>query len=147
MKRVKPIIHSAAGFTLVEIIITIVAAAIMGLIFTSLMGTAMENSWKSIDMVASEADAEGKMNEVITSYIKEMNSNPDNALAIMKQKVEDNDFGDSVSMQYITFDSSGNEQTSGTQTNTVKVTVDAPGKDFITIITKSRNSIDAIVTY
>ena len=57
MKRVKPIIHSAAGFTLVEIIITIVAAAIMGLIFTSLMGTAMENSWKSIDLVAGEAEA------------------------------------------------------------------------------------------
>ena len=145
MKRVKSIIHSSGGFTLVEIIITIIAAGILGYVFASLMGTAMENSWKSIEIVAGEANAEGTMNAIITRYVKEVNNDPNNALATMKSIAAS--FGDNVSMDYITFDPSGDEQPSGIATNTLKVTVQAPGKDFITIITRSRKDADPIVKY
>jgi len=148
MKLAKSITHSNKGFTLIEIIVSIIAIAILGYIFSHLMGTAMSNSYKSVELVAGEAEAEGKLNEVITSYIKEMNKDPDAALSVVMGTSYD--FGGTVTMQYIKFDLGGNEITSGvpgTPSNTVKVTVDAPGKDFITIITKSRDSYDPVVRY
>ena len=147
MKRLLPLIQSRGGFTLVEIIVTVIAAAILGYIFSSLMGTAIQNSWKSVDLVAGEADAEATMNEILSNYVEKMNSNPDSALGEIETAITNGEFGTNIDTQYIFFDGGGNEQPSGPATDTLKVTVRSPGKDFVTLFTKSRNSYDPIVKY
>jgi prepilin-type N-terminal cleavage/methylation domain-containing protein len=49
------------GFTLLEVIVTIIAAGILGAIFIQLMGTALNSSWNAVEIVRDEADAEKVM--------------------------------------------------------------------------------------
>ena len=81
MKSTMDIGTGQNGFTLVEIIITLIAAGILGTIFISLMSTALNDSWNSVEMVHNEARVIRKMEEIIADYVKEINTNPDSALA------------------------------------------------------------------
>ncbi|MEE4262602.1 MAG: prepilin-type N-terminal cleavage/methylation domain-containing protein [Desulfobacteraceae bacterium] len=138
-------IADQGGFTLVEIIVTLVAAGILSIFYIHFMGTAMDSSWKSVELVAGEAEAEGQMEEIIAYFTSKINSDPDNTLSIVASE-----FSGDATMVYITYDSAGNEsavQPPGTSNN-LKVTVEAPGNDFTTILTKSRNDADnPIVSY
>jgi len=134
------------GFTLVEVIVTIIAAAILGAIFINFMGTAMSKSTRAIEYVSGEADAEAKIERILADYVYEINRNPDNALATIKSRNElpTPAYGSNVTMQYITYTISGttgseNVLTSGTS-DTLKVTVSAAGNDLTTLLTKSRVS-------
>jgi len=132
-----------SGFTLVEIIVTLVAAGILAVFYFHFMGTAMDFSWKSVELVAGEAEAEDKMEEIIAYYTSKINSDPDNALADVASQ-----FSGDATMVYISYDSSGNEATLTTGTsNNLKVTVEAPGNNFTTILTKSRTDADNPVVY
>ena len=141
------------GFTLVEIIVTLVAAGILAVFYFHFMGTAMDFSWKSVELVEGEAKAEGLMERIIAEYVEQINSDPDNALAtIVTRKATyeaDADYGSPVTLQYITYDSAGNEAQvplPGTSNN-LKVTVEAPGNNFTTILTKSRTDADNPIIY
>jgi hypothetical protein len=61
----------------------------------------------------------------------------------------DADFGSPVNMEYIAYDSSGNQSPvpSPATSNNLKVTVEAPGNNFTTILTKSRNDTSNPVAY
>jgi Tfp pilus assembly protein PilE len=120
-----------SGFTLVEVIITILATAILGAIFINFMGTAMSKSVFAVDYVNSEARTEAKLEEIIAEYVAEINkSDPSTALATIKGK----NYGPLVTMNYIRFNITGNPSpppnniateevlTSGVS-NTLKVTV------------------------
>lgn len=133
------------GFTLVEVIITLVAAGFMAVLFIHYMGTALDFSWKSVEFVAGEAEAEGKLEEIIAYYTSKINADPETALASTKGEFESS----IVTMKYIAFDSAGNETTVTLGTsNNLKVTVAAPGNDLITVLTRSRNeSTDPKVNY
>ena len=138
-------IARSSGFTLVEIIVTLVIMGIMVLFFVNFMGTAQTKSWKSVELVAGEAAAEAKIEEIIAYFTSKINSDPDNALTL----VMGSDFGSEVIKDYITFDSSGNEivLTSGTSRN-LKITVNAPGNNLSTVLTQSRTGAgDPIVNY
>jgi len=144
MNCLKSKITSCKGFSLVEVIATIIVMGILAAFFVHFMGTAQTESWKSVELVAGEAEAEGKLEEIIAYFTSKINFDPDNALDAVKT----NDFGSSVVMQYVKFDG-GNETvlTSGTSTN-LKVTVTSPGNDLTTILTKSRTkSADPVVKY
>ena len=52
--RLKPDISETKGFTLIEIIVTLVAAGILALFYFHFMGTAMDYSWRSVELVAGE---------------------------------------------------------------------------------------------
>ena len=52
------------GFTLVEIIVTIVAAGILGAIFVNFMGTALESSWNSVEIARDESGVEFLMEQI-----------------------------------------------------------------------------------
>jgi len=151
--RLKSKIADKSGFTLVEIIVSLVVAGILSIFYFHFMGTAMNSSWKSVELVEGEAKAEGLMEKIIADYVIRINQNPDTALdqivALEATYESDPDYGNPVTMGYISYDSAGNEVplTSGTSSN-LKVTVQAPGNDFITILTKSRNeATDPIVYY
>jgi len=146
------------GFTLVEIIVTIVAAGILGAIFVHLMGTALTASWNAVEIVRDESNAEGLMERIIADYVAYINNDsgdPDSALINIftdyNGKTVD---GISITTQYIYFDSSGDEQIGGS--DNLKVVLQAPAQiapairsrfPLTTILTKSRSTNDQIVIY
>ena len=146
------------GFTLIEIIVTLVAAGILAIFYFHFMGTAMDFSWRSVELVSGEARAEGLMDRIVSDYVKLINQPPqppqNDALTLIKNAEatyeSDPDYGSNVTMEYIDYDTAGNEvpvTSPGTSSN-LKVTVEAPGNDFITILTRSRDdSNDPKVAY
>ena len=144
------------GFTLVEIIVTLVAAGILAVFYFQFMGTAMDFSWKSVELVEGEARAEGLMERIIAEYVELVNQPPqdppNDVLTVIKSREAtyeaDADYGSPVTMQYIAYDSAGNEvEVSVGTSNNLKVTVEAPGNDFTTILTKSRTDTDNPIVY
>ena len=142
-----------SGFTLIEIIVTLVAAGILALFYFHFMGTAMDFSWRSVELVAGEAQAEGIMERIIADYVDRINEDPDNALT----NIEGTNYGPQVTMVYVNYDSAGNESALSTGTsNYLKVTVDIPveelsstvGNSLTTLLTKSRSAAtDPIVSF
>jgi prepilin-type N-terminal cleavage/methylation domain-containing protein len=156
MKHPKSIKIDSKGFTLVEIIVTIVAAGILGAIFVNLMGTALNSSWNAVEIVRDEYNDEGVMERIIADYVKTLNSKPPGDLDEIVNNKDNGDYGSNVAMQYIEFDTSGNEIPSALKQN-LKVVVQASGTGIeaitgryplTTILTKSRTaSNDQIVIY
>ena len=144
MKSIFKINFKDKGFTLVEIIATIIVMGILAAFFVQFMGTAQTKSWKSVELVAAEAEAEGKLEEIIAYFTSKINNDPDNAL----NSVKTSDFGSNVTMDYIEFQN-GSEHIlySGASTN-LKVTINSAGNHLTTVLTKSRTSnADPNVTY
>ena len=146
-------LSEAKGFTLIEVIITLIAAGILALFYFHFMGTAMDYSWRSVELVAGEAQAEGIMERIIADYVDRINEDPDNALT----NIKGTNYGTQVTMVYVTYDSAGNESelTVGTS-NYLKVTVvikvedlsTTVGNSLTTLLTKSRNAAtDPIVSF
>ena len=135
--------NAESGFTLIEVIATIIVMGILAAFFIHFMGTALNDSWKAVEVVEGEAKAEGLMEKIIADYVEEINDNPNNALAEIKglesDYESDVDYGMPVTMEYIVFDAGGNEQagTAGENRN-LKVTVEPPGYNLTTVLTKSR---------
>ena len=136
MKGTRLNIAAVRGFTLVEIIVTIVIMGILSAFFIHFMGTALDDSWKSVELVAGEAAAEAKLEEIIAYFTSKINDDSQlaNALTIVASE-----FSGDATMEYIKFNVSGAEEEdlSGTPRN-LKVTVEAPGNNLTTILTQSR---------
>jgi prepilin-type N-terminal cleavage/methylation domain-containing protein len=144
MKRAKSKNSVENGFTLIEVIATIIVIGILAAFFIHFMGTALNDSWKAVEVVEGEAKAEGLMERIIAEYVEQINTDPDNALATILNREssyesDDPDYGLPVTMQYIVFDAGGDEQadTAGENRN-LKVTVEPPGFNLTTILTQSR---------
>ena len=143
MKRNRSKHNAENGFTLIEVIATIIVMGILAAFFIHFMGTALNDSWKAVEVVEGEAKAEGLMERIIAEYVEQINTDPDNALATILNRESsyesDPDYGLPVSMQYIIFDTNGDEQpdTAGENRN-LKVTVEPPGFNLTTILTQSR---------
>jgi prepilin-type N-terminal cleavage/methylation domain-containing protein len=129
------------GFTLIEVIVTIMATAILGVIFINFMGTAMSKSVRSVEMVQGEASAEAVLESIIADYVLKMNQNNATALGLIKTDIDNKTYGDNVTATYIIFDSGGIEAADTAGLNrTLKVTVAAAGNDLVTLLTRSRNA-------
>ena len=130
------------GFTLVEVIVTIMMAAIMGAFFIQYMGTAMSRSTRAVDYVREEATAEALMEKIITDYVAKINLDEATALNDMNTAINFNKIYDSaqkkVTAKYIDFDNSGNEINDSSKLRTLKVTVAAGEHRLTTLLTKSR---------
>lgn len=137
MKRCKSILTACSGFSLVEVIATIILMGILAAFFVHFMGTAVDYSWEGVELVAGEAEAEGKLEEIIAYFTSKINQDPDSALSLTISE-----FGSdtSISMSYIEFDAGGTATVVGGPGTTLRVTVQAPGNDLTTILTKSRSS-------
>jgi prepilin-type N-terminal cleavage/methylation domain-containing protein len=142
--------NDSKGFTLVEIIVTIVAAGILGAIFVNLMGTALNSSWNAVEIVRDESNGEGLMERIIAEYVALINRDPDNALDIIDDYHNQTINGITITAQYILFDAGGNEVILGPPPATsenLKFVLQAPAQagpairsryPLRTILTKSR---------
>ena len=147
MKLRTTIISRPKGFTLVEIIITLIATGILGTIFVHLLGTALSESWSTVELVRDEADAVGVMEEIIADYVYLMNTNPAGALTQLITNKDGGAYGTGVDMQWVDFDPSGDLVGPVTPGNTLMVTVQVSGKDLINILTNSRAAGHPLIRY
>jgi prepilin-type N-terminal cleavage/methylation domain-containing protein len=133
MKALKSIKSDSKGFTLVEIIVTIVAAGILGAIFVNFMGTALDASWNAIEIVRDEAGGEGVIEQIIADYVAAINSDPPDiltgALKTIRDNIDAKKYGDNVTWTYIEFDAGGAEIDRGASpTDNLKVVLQASGQ-------------------
>ncbi|MGD9045542.1 MAG: type II secretion system protein [Desulfobacterales bacterium] len=162
MKHFRFISSDSKGFTLVEIIVTLVAAGILGAIFIHFMGTALDSSWNSVEIVRDEADTEALMEQLIAYYVADINSADDatnqNALANIHAYNGNTIDGITITTQYIEFDNvSGNEiVVDPGPTDNLKLMLRAPSQvspavrmrhPLTTVLTNSRTINDPIVPY
>jgi Tfp pilus assembly protein PilE len=156
MMEPKIINSNSKGFTLVEIITTIIAAGILGVIFVNFMGTALTSSYNSVEIARDEAGAEALMEQIVAEYVADINSNPAAALNNLDTNYNGQTInGIDITTQYIEFDGSGNEIPSGSNQN-LKLVLQASGPgapaisgrySLTTIFTNSRDTDDPIVIY
>jgi prepilin-type N-terminal cleavage/methylation domain-containing protein len=139
---------NSKGFTLVEVIATIIAVAIISVIFINFMSTAMSKSTRAIEDVEAEGNAQAMMEQIVADYAIEINkADPSNALDTIKNKNYPNYPGSAITRQYITFDSNGNQVVSLIPTRTLRITVlwnlpdvtNVGGTGLMTLLTQSRN--------
>lgn len=144
MKSISKIAFNDEGFTLTEIIATIIFMGILAAFFVQFMGTAQNKSWKTVELVAGEAEAEAKLEEIIAYFTSKINNDPANALNAVKT----NDFGTDVIMDYIEFQGGTETIVSPGTSTTLRVTIKSPGNDLTALLTQSRtNNADPIVNY
>ncbi len=152
MKRAKSKYNSENGFTLIEIIATVIIMGILAAFFIHFMGTALNDSWRSVELVADEAKAEGLMEKIIADYVESINDNPAAALAALKglesSYESDVDYGMPVTMKYIVFNAGNEVIVDPTASRNLKIVVESPGYHLTTILTESRtDSNDPPVNY
>ena len=63
-----------AGFTLIEVIVSIVLASIVGVIFLTYMGTQLTHSGDPVNVARDEGVAEMWMERIMSDYVQEMNA-------------------------------------------------------------------------
>jgi prepilin-type N-terminal cleavage/methylation domain-containing protein len=157
MKYARLLHKRQAGFTLIEVIIAIVIAAIVGVIFLSYMGTQLAYSGNPVTIAREEGVAEIWMERIISDYVQRMNTPITYAGALAAIVAQDYTTGPynmpaSVALTriYVTYDAGGNEVDvsagGGTSTN-LKVTVQAGGYSLTSILTAERTTSLDPVTY
>jgi len=131
------------GFTLIEIIITLVVAAILGTILVQFMGTSLTRSAEPVIMV-QEGFSLSEVLEKMTAHYKYLLATDSNPLTNFKDDIENGNaaanspyFGDySIQTAYITF-SGGNEapDTSG-DNRILKVIIKKGDQSLASLFTK-----------
>lgn len=131
------------GFTLIEIIATIIIAAVLAALMVQFMGTAMTQSADPVVAVRTEAGTGAILEGIVSDYVRLMNANPATALATLAAT----DYGASVTMTYAAFDAAGQEvNPAPASSDTLKVTVQGQGYAVTTLLTNSRTRSDDPIT-
>jgi prepilin-type N-terminal cleavage/methylation domain-containing protein len=145
-----------AGFTLIEVIVSLVVGAIMGVILLSYMGTQLIHSGDPINIARAEGAAEMWMERIISDYVQEMNTPVSYSTALATIFARDYTIGPynmpasvTLTRTCVTYDGAGDEVTvtcGGTSTN-LKVTVQAGGYGLTSILTAERVTSGDPITY
>ncbi len=144
----QPQIFSRRGFTLIEIIISITIAGILGALLIQFAGTALTLSANPVKIVRDEVTSQGIMEEIISQYVTEINEVPVTALADLVTFIGSQSYSSDVTTGYITFATDGTEQSSGSPTNTLKVIVQINNQQQTVVLAKSRaNATELPITY
>jgi prepilin-type N-terminal cleavage/methylation domain-containing protein len=144
------------GFTLIEVIVSLVVGAIVGLILLSYMGTQLSHSADPVNIARAEGAAEMWMERIISDYVQEMNTpvSYTTALATIFARdytVDPYNMPATVTLTrtYVTYNGAGDEVAvtgGGTSTN-LKVTIQAGGYSLTSILTAERVTSGDPVTY
>ena len=145
-----------AGFTLIEVIVSLVVGAIVGVVFLTYMGTQLIHSGDPINIARAEGAAEMWMERIISDYVQEMNTPVSYSTALATIFARDYTIGPynmpasvTLTRTCVTYDGAGDEVTvtcGGTSTN-LKVTVQAGGYGLTSILTAERVTSGDPITY
>lgn len=130
------------GFTLIELIVTIVIGGLLAAVVVQLMGTQLLKSGSPLTTTQNAAQAEGIMEQVVAYYTDYVNNNTSGALSAVYNKYY------SATNSTITFtqNASNTFGSDGLASMTVVVTVG--NVSFATLLTQERtNSTDNTVTF
>jgi Tfp pilus assembly protein PilV len=145
-----------AGFTLIEIILSIVFAAIIGVVFLTYMGTQLTQSGDPVHITRHEGMAEMWMERIIADYVQEMNTPATYTTALANIMARDYTTGIynmpasvTLTRNYVTYDAGGNETVlaGGATSTNLKVTVGAGGHSVTSILTAQRTTSGDPITY
>jgi prepilin-type N-terminal cleavage/methylation domain-containing protein len=132
------------GFTLIEIIITILIAGILGVVFATYLGTSLTKSADPVNMARTEGAAEMVVEKIDSDYVRTINGA---GFATALATLYATDYGPSVTKTYITFDASGQEQPGGVN-DSVKITVQLQGRTLQILFTQARTAAaDPTINY
>jgi len=140
------------GFTLIEVIITIVIAAVLGSFVLSYLGTSLTQSGYAVSVVRNEGLAEACMERIISDYVKAMNS-AGYAAALATIKGQDYQAlcampASSPPPTMIYVDYNAGVEIPGTTNRNLEVTVQVGDARLISLLTAERSSgSDPYVTY
>ena len=138
------VLNNKQGFTLLEVIITFIVAAILGTIFLQVMGTSMQQSYEPVSMVQNGFSVNEIMEKMNADYRNRLFTSTSNPLADFKSDVENGNvvantpyFGDyTYQTQYIKF-SGGNEVADASaDPRILKITITHGGQRLSAIFTK-----------
>ena len=141
------------GFTLIEVIVSIVLASIVGVIFLTYMGTELTRSGDPVNLAREEGVTEMWMERIMSDYVQEMNATTfTTALAtVFARNYAAGPYnmpaGVTLTRTYVTYDGVGNEVASGGATRNLKVTVRAGGYGLTCVLTAERVTSGDPVAY
>ena len=132
------------GFTLLEVIITFIVAAIMGTIFLQLMGTSMQQSYKPVTMVQDGFSVNEILEKMNAHYRYRLLTSTSNPLADFKTDVEKGNlvastpyFGDYTYLtQYIKFSGAAEVPDASADPRILKITITHGGQRLSAIFTR-----------
>ncbi len=147
---------SNRGFTLIEIIITLVISAIAAGVLIQFMGTAFQQSSKPVVVSQREGLVERQMEAVVSSYVAAMNildfdagDDPQVALQTLSSTINAGNFDQgsvAVTSQFVAFVNGVETAAPSPPTDTLRVTVTAtnPSDNSVehtlsTLLTATRN--------
>jgi prepilin-type N-terminal cleavage/methylation domain-containing protein len=132
-----------AGFTLLEIIVTIMLMGVLGTLAVQFMATALEDSARPIDHVQAESGRVSIMEKIISDYVFAVNGgSPTTALTTVKTNVDGGIYNagtTTVTAAWIAFDSAGQETAvSPGPGDNLKVSVTTDAAALVAILSNSR---------
>jgi prepilin-type N-terminal cleavage/methylation domain-containing protein len=142
-----------AGFTLIEVIVSIVVGAIVGVILLTYMGTQLTHSGDPVNIARAEGAAEMWMERIISDYVQEMNTPASYSAALANIMARDYTADPyfmpasvTLTRTYVTYNGAGDEVAAAGGTN-LKVTIQAGGYSLTSILTAERSTPGDPVTY
>jgi Tfp pilus assembly protein PilV len=141
---------SGAGFTMVELILTLVMAGVLSALFIQMMGTSLTKSGAAVGLVRDQALVEKVLETIHGDYVKLINSNaPLTALTTIKASITANTYntdGVTVTGTYVTY-ASGVEQAQ-VSSDFLRVTATKRNAVMSALFTNQRRAItDPAVPY
>ncbi len=138
------VLNNKQGFTLLEVIITFIVAAILGTIFLQVMGTSMQQSYVPVSMVQNGFSVNEIMEKMNAHYRNRLITSTSNPLADFKSDVENGNviantpyFGDyTYQTQYIKFIGGNEVADASADPRILKITITHGGQRLSAIFTK-----------
>ena len=134
---------SNAGFTLLEVIMVLIVASILGALLVQFMGTSLIRSGNPVIMVQSEFSLNNVMERMTADY-KKLVAEDASPLATFKTRVQNGNVSTNnpyygeyiVATKYITFDGNKVENTNSSGDKVLKVTISDRGQKLVALFTK-----------
>ena len=132
-----------AGFTLLEIVVTLIVASILGVILLEFMGTTVQKSYVPIQMTQNSMNVNQIMERMNADYKKRLLQSADPLVDFISDVQNGNDdsslpyYGDyAVETSWILFDSNGNQINGDTDQRILKVKVTHNNRSVTSLFTK-----------
>jgi len=148
MKKKSSLLTKNQGFTLLEVVITLIVGSILGAILVQFMGTSMKNSFEPVIMVQDGCGVYEIMEKLNSDYKMRLMTSTDNPLDDFKTDVENGwniantpYFGSyTVVTKYITFNIVSNVEEGAPDPapdpDVLKVTITHGGQSLTALFTK-----------